>query len=242
VSARFAAAPAACCLLVLAGCGGGHEKHAVKPPAGHAKTTTATPPPYTGPWAVRVVKRTQLRTRPGGRVVATVGTRTEFHSKRYYAVARTAEAWVGVVTAERPNGHVAWVPEQNVELMHAPTSIRVDLSRRVLEVHRNGRIVMSFSVAVGAPGTDTPTGRFSVTDSLKTGPGSPYGCCILALSAHQPNIAQGWTGGDRVAIHGTPVTGSIGQAVSHGCLRATNANMRRLVRAITLGATVWIRA
>jgi lipoprotein-anchoring transpeptidase ErfK/SrfK len=134
------------------------------------------------------------------------------------------------------------VPEQNVELLKAPASIHVNLSRRVLEVHKGGEVVLSFQIAVGSEATPTPTGRFSVTDALHPDRGSPYGCCILALSATQPNIAQGWTGGDRIAIHATPVTASIGQAVSHGCMRATDANMRRLFKAVTLGATVWIRA
>ena len=94
-------------------------------------------------------------------------------------------------------------------------------------------------VAVGAAGTPTPTGRFAVTDRL---PGfGPYGCCILALSARQPNLAQGWSGGNRIAIHGTAVTSSIGTAVSNGCLRTTDRNMRRLVRLARPGTRVLIK-
>jgi lipoprotein-anchoring transpeptidase ErfK/SrfK len=233
-----AAATTAAVLLVAAGCGGGDsKKHAVKFVQPHA----VSPPPYTGFWAARILQRTQVRTRPGGRVVATVGRRTEWRSPRYYAVRKTVGDWVGVMTAERPNNHVAWVPRRNVELVQAPASIHVSLSRRELTVHRGGRVVMSFTVAVGQPDTPTPLGRFSVTDALKPDRGSPYGCCILALSARQPHIAQGWTGGDRVAIHATPAIQSIGTAASNGCMRATDADMRRLFKTVTLGATVIVR-
>jgi lipoprotein-anchoring transpeptidase ErfK/SrfK len=109
----------------------------------------------------------------------------------------------------------------------------------MLRVTRGGRTVRRVRVAVGAAGTPTPTGRFAVTDRL---PGfGPYGCCILALSARQPNLAQGWAGGDRIAIHGTAVTSSIGTAASNGCLRTTDENMRRLVRLARPGTRVFIK-
>jgi lipoprotein-anchoring transpeptidase ErfK/SrfK len=146
-----------------------------------------------------------------------------------------------VITADRPNGHVGWVSAQDVALVKAPASIHVDLSERRAWVMRGRRTTMSFRIAVGQPDTPTPKGRFAVTDSLTAAPGSPYGCCILALSAHQPNIAQGWTGGDRIAIHATPAVQSIGTAASNGCMRTTDAAMRRLRRAVTLGATVFVR-
>ena len=84
-------------------------------------------------------------------------------------------------------------------------SIHVDRSARRLTLRRKGRAVRSFPVAVGRPGTETPTGRFAVTDKLHPDdPGSPYGCCLLALSGHQTKLIDGWPGGDRLAIHATP--------------------------------------
>jgi lipoprotein-anchoring transpeptidase ErfK/SrfK len=85
--------------------------------------------------------------------------------------------------------------------------------------------------------------RFAVTDRLTTGnPSGPYGCCVLALTGHQPNLPQGWGGGDLLAIHATPAEQTIGQAASLGCLRATNAVMRLLLRAVPLGTRLRIRA
>ena len=92
-------------------------------------------------------------------------------------------------------------------------------------------------VGIGAPGTTTPIGRFAVTDKLNGANYSPvYGCCILALSAHQTHLPSGWTGGDRIAIHGGPTAG----AVTTGCLHASTAALRYLMRSVPLGAQVVI--
>ena len=66
-----------------------------------------------------------------------------------------------------------------------------------------------------------------------------YGCCVLALSGHQPNLPPDWIGGDRIAIHGTP--GAIGGAASAGCLRARDPDMVSLFARVPLGAPVFIR-
>jgi lipoprotein-anchoring transpeptidase ErfK/SrfK len=98
-------------------------------------------------------------------------------------------------------------------------------------------------VAVGRPSTPTPVGRFAVTDKLSGRRYSAaYGCCILALSAHQPNLPSGWPGGDRIAVHGTNDPGSIGEAVSAGCPRAKDDDLRYLMRVVPLGAPVIVRA
>jgi lipoprotein-anchoring transpeptidase ErfK/SrfK len=122
-------------------------------------------------------------------------------------------------------------------------SVSIDLSARRLVVRRGDRVVRKVTVAVGRPSTPTPKGRFAVTDKL---PGarysSSYGCCILALSAHQPNLPLGWQGGDRIAVHGTNDPSSIGTAASAGCPRAGARDMRYLMRRVPLGAPVFVRA
>ena len=96
-------------------------------------------------------------------------------------------------------------------------------------------------VAVGRPGTETPTGRFAVTDKLRTKrPDSPYGCCALALSGHQPKLLPGWPGGDRLAIHATPNPETIGEAASLGCLRASTRDLQALFQIVPLGAPVFV--
>jgi lipoprotein-anchoring transpeptidase ErfK/SrfK len=97
--------------------------------------------------------------------------------------------------------------------------------------------VRTIRVGTGAAATPTPTGRFAVTDKLDGAAYSPvYGCCILAISAHQTHLPSGWTGGDRIAIHGGPTAG----AVSTGCLHADTSDLRYLMRVVPLGALVVI--
>ena len=90
--------------------------------------------------------------------------------------------------------------------------------------------------------TPTPTGRFAVTDKL-SGPryGGYFGCCILALSGTQPHLPPGWRGGNRLAIHGTDRSGTIGRRSSAGCLRAGERPLRALMRDVPLGTPVEIR-
>ena len=70
--------------------------------------------------------------------------------------------------------------------------------------------------------------------------GSSYGCCILALSGHQPKIRTGPIDG-RLAIHGTDRPDLVGARVSQGCLRATDRNVRWLMRTVPVGTQVTIR-
>jgi hypothetical protein len=231
-------------LLLLAGCGGG-ASHAPTPQRPRPTTpVTETPAsgPGPGPFGAQLLRRTVLRARPGGRVIAHLPTRTEFGSAQILAVARRRDSWLAVRTPLLPNGRVGWLREdRRVRLLREEWTLEVDLSRRRLTANHDGRRVFSIPVAVGAPGTPTPTGSFGVTDRLAMS-GTTYGCCALALSANQPNIPQGWGGGTRIAIHGTTATGSIGTAASHGCIRASADGMRRLMDVVPLGATVRIHA
>jgi hypothetical protein len=185
-----------------------------------------------------------LRETPGGPAVARVGSATEFGSRRVLAVAARRDDWLGVVATERPNNRLGWVHRDNpaLKLRRTGWSLHADLSDRTLTLRSDGRRVHRLTVAIGRPGSETPTGRFAVTDKLSGSSYGPYyGCCILALSGHQPKTPPGWTGGNRLAIHGTDVPSTIGMAASAGCLRASDANLRPLMAKVPLGATVFIR-
>ncbi len=119
--------------------------------------------------------------------------------------------------------------------------LEVDLSRRELILLSDGVRKRRMSIAIGAPDTPTPPGEYYVTDKLPGADfGQFYGCCILALSGHQPDLPQGWSGGDRLAIHGSP-TPTWGQNVSNGCLHAREADLRYLLKTVPLGTVVTIR-
>jgi lipoprotein-anchoring transpeptidase ErfK/SrfK len=184
-----------------------------------------------------------LRAHPGGSAVARLSTRTEFGSPQTLGVVRKRDRWLRVISTALPNDRLGWVRAGSVRVTSTRESLTIDLSRHRLLLKKGDRVVRRMTVGIGRPGSPTPTGRFTVTDKLSgTKYGPYYGCCILALSAHQPNLPAGWTGGDRIAIHGTNAPSTIGVASSAGCLHARDADLRVLMRRVPLGTPVFIHA
>ena len=191
----------------------------------------------------RVTRPVALYAHRGGPAVARLGAATEFGSPQTLGVVRKRGRWLGVISTKLPNGRLGWVRARAVRLTTTPKSLTIDLSRRLLLFKRGDRVVRRMTVGIGRPGSSTPIGRFTVTDKLVGSSYGPYyGCCILALSAHQPNLPAGWTGGNRIAIHGTNAPSTIGAAASAGCLHARDADLRVLMRRVPLGTPVFIRA
>lgn len=202
----------------------------------------AAPPP--AEIAVVTGESVALRGRPGGRIVLRLGATTEFGRARRLGVVERRGRWLGVTVPDLPNGTLGWIDADATGVRVARTrwSLRADLSDRTLTLLRDGRPVRRISVAVGSPSSPTPTGRFAVTDKLDgTAYGPYYGCCVLAISATQPNLPAGWSGGNRMAIHGTDAPSTIGQPASAGCLRASDADLRGLMDRVPVGAPVSIR-
>lgn len=209
------------------------------PPPHVAQREPAVPP---GPHGALVLRRTQLRARPGGRVVRTLGTKTVWGSRIVLGVVERREGWLGVLSHHLPNSRVGWIPAASAKLLHEPYTIHVDVSARSLVVRHEGRVARRVAIAVGRRGSTTPLGRFAITDLLRYKSHGAYGCCALALTARQPNIPQGWSGGDRIGIHATPNEASVGAAVTAGCMRAKDPDMRWMLSHIRLGAPVHVRA
>ncbi|MBS1871342.1 MAG: L,D-transpeptidase [Actinobacteria bacterium] len=237
--------------VAAAGCGGGNtgdRQSAVLVPLPQAAKPHATVPHVVradpGRLTVQITRPVRVRATPGGRVVGGLVPRTAFRSATIVPVVARRGGWLSVVTTLVPNGRVGWIAASASLVPHRTQwSVVASLRRRQVVVRDAGHVVQRFRVAVGSPATPTPTGRFAVTDKLLTDdPSSPYGCCILALSAQQPHTPQGWGGGDRIAIHATSLPETIGSAASLGCLRAPAEEARRLVRTVPLGTLVTIRA
>lgn len=189
---------------------------------------------------VRRGAKVDIHERPGREAIDRVGPKTEFGSATVFSVIARRGAWLRVASSISPDNRDLWIRADPKRLRFETTevSIHASLSERIVEVQRDGEVEQRFPVTIGAPGTDTPTGRFGVTDLIVGGLDPVYGCCAIALTAHQPDLPQGWIGGDRVAIHGT--TSQVGSASSAGCLRATNDDVERLTRTIPLGAPVFV--
>jgi len=184
-----------------------------------------------------------IRDRPGGRAVAEMAA-TPFGSRVTFPVLARHGRWAGVPAVQVGNGRLGWIDARSRALSWARTrkTIVIDLVHRRLELRQGAQTLLAGSVGVGAPGSPTPTGRFAITDKL-SGPrfSAAYGCCILALSGHQTHLPAGWRGGDRLAIHGTSAPSTIGEAATTGCLHASTALLRALMRRVPLGTPVVIR-
>jgi len=133
-----------------------------------------------------------------------------------------------------------YVRAQAITLFEVHTRVLIDLSSRRLILLENGRPVLRAPVAVGAPSTPTPRGHFFVVERIRvTDPGGPYGAAALALSAFSEKLTY-WPEGGPVAIHGTNDPGSIGSAVSHGCVRLGARDLEHLFSRVELGTPVEI--
>lgn len=249
--------------LALAGCAGSDEpassgaRQITPPPSAEDRGAVAVPReagdassgapaarPVRGRWTTaRLTRRAALRATPRGRPLGRVGRHTQFGGPRVVSVLRRRGAWLQVVVPERPNARPAWISAARARLGATDVSLHIDRSERSLTVRDRDRTVQRVRIGVGAPAHPTPTGRFAVTDKLAMGgPGTTYGCCALALSAHQPRLPSTWNGLDRIAVHGTQSPETIGVAASLGCMHASERDLHRLMRTVPLGAPVFIRA
>lgn len=209
--------------------------------AASARTGELRTVPTTQLVARLVHRSVVVRAAPGGRPLVRVGPRGVFGDPVVLGVVATRGNWVEVTSEALANGRFGWVElGRDVRVASVAYALRVSLSRHEVDVLRDGRVVRRIAVAIGAPSTPTPVGRFSVAEKL---PGSrlgrAFGCCIVGLTAHQPHPPADWsrTTAYYVAIHGGS---GIGAAVSAGCLHAGEADLRYLMRTIPLGTAIRI--
>jgi hypothetical protein len=154
---------------------------------------------------------------------------------------RAGEAWYRVFLPLRPNGSSAWVRESDIELRRIDRRIEVDLSERVLSYFVHDELEERFKVGVGTEATPTGTGTFYVWVKIHyASPYQPYGIAALGLSGFSPVLSD-WPGGGRMAIHGTSSSSDLGNAVSHGCVRVYNDDLKSLLD-VPLGTPVEITA
>ena len=137
----------------------------------------------------------------------------------------------------RPNGKTGWIPAAAADVRTTDLRIRVRRAARTLSVYRRNRLLYRTTVAVGAPGMETPLGNFYVTARFVPD-NSFLGAFAFETSAYSK--LTDWPGGGVVGIHGTSMPSLLGQAVSHGCIRMSNTAALTLKRFIGLGTPVSI--
>jgi lipoprotein-anchoring transpeptidase ErfK/SrfK len=208
--------------------------------------------PDLGPTAevsyVARVRRPLLAYRqPGTRPFARFGLRNVNGIRTFFAVV-DAQAepcgrsrWLKVLLPIRPNGATGWIRAGDVALGRVSARIVVDLSAREVELYRNGALAFRTRAAIGSSATPTPTGSYYVNQKIvPSSPGGPYGAGAMGISAFSPVLVN-WPQGGPVAIHGTNQPSLIGRRISNGCIRVTNAAIRRLWREAPHGTPVVIR-
>lgn len=146
--------------------------------------------------------------------------------------------WYELSVPGRPNGRRGWVPADALDLSHMRNRIVVHVRARTIEVTRiaDGRVLLRAIVAVGKPGAETPLGRNFYVQARWVPTDPFYGTFALETSAYS-KLSE-WPGGGLAGIHGTDRPDLLGQAVSHGCVRVSNAVATALERLAPLGTPV----
>lgn len=158
--------------------------------------------------------------------------------------ARTADGgrWLRVMLPGRPNGRTGWLSAQDTVLTTTSWHVVVRASARRVRVYRRGRLVRTFKAIVGKASTPTPRGRFFVEENIRMRPGSVGAPFALALSARSEVLQQFAGGPGQIAIHGTGnIGGTLGTAVSHGCVRLGDGAIRWLAARVRPGVPVTVR-
>jgi L,D-transpeptidase YnhG len=152
-----------------------------------------------------------------------------------------ASAGVALKSPELPplGAATRFLPEDIVQL-----KLVLRLRERRVYLYKDEEIAVSYPVAIGKPGWETPRGTFKILHKVKNpvwenpfngyvippGPGNPLGDRLIVFA---PVGKEGFVG-----FHGTTNESLIGQAVSHGCVRMKNNDIRALFEQVKVGIPV----
>ena len=123
------------------------------------------------------------------------------------------------------------------------TKLVLNLKERRVYAYNEDKVLMSYPVAIGKKGWETPTGNFKVTQMIKDPVWqNPWNGKIVPASPKGP-IGERWIGfwsdgKNTIGFHGTPTLKSLGTAASHGCVRMRNEDVKVLFEVVTPGLPV----
>jgi lipoprotein-anchoring transpeptidase ErfK/SrfK len=196
----------------------------------------------TGGLVVHPLAAQVLYAGPGKQPIAVLPA-TELGAPTWVPVVQTSQGWDQVLLPSRPNRATGWIftggsAGSRLEVRSTAYLIRIQTGARKLSVDDGGRSLGTWTVAVGASGTPTPTGRTFLL-ALLAPPHPTYSPLILPLGFHS-NVFSTFGGGPgTVGLHGWPDSSVFGQAISNGCVRVP-AEALRVLSGIPLGSLVLI--
>jgi murein L,D-transpeptidase YcbB/YkuD len=118
-------------------------------------------------------------------------------------------------------------------------AVGVDLSRGELQVRIDGRITARYPVSVGKADYRTPVGSYRLSKVIWNPswvpPDGKWAENAEPKGPREPGNPMGRVKiffAPELYIHGTPATGTLGEPVSHGCIRLSNRDAMRLARLV----------
>jgi len=119
------------------------------------------------------------------------------------------------------------------------------LSERTLYLYNRDNMMRTYTVAIGRDGWETPRGRFTIFQ-MQQNPiwEHPFTGELIPPGDDNP-LGQRWLGfwsdgTNAIGFHGTPDEASVGQAISHGCVRLYNHDVVDLYNRVALGTPVYV--
>ena len=152
-----------------------------------------------------------------------------------FLVVQSSNGWLEVDLPDRPNGSRGWISASQATLHDLVYSLRVSTEQNTLSLYRNNTLVTTYPAATGTGGTPTPHGSFYLTELLAP-TNSGYGPYAFGLSAYSAVLSSF----GQIGLHGTDDAASIGRAVSHGCIRLSNADITTLATTLPLGTPITV--
>jgi len=147
-----------------------------------------------------------------------------------------------VELVKRANGLSSDVirPKQMLKLPKGHFNIVVDKSQNQLLLSQDNTFFKVYSVATGENGS-TPTGAFTVTSRIVNPTWYKQGA-VVPPDSPENILGTRWLGLDKpgYGIHGSVDPTSIGQQVTAGCVRMTNADVEELFAIVPAGTQVTI--
>jgi L,D-transpeptidase ErfK/SrfK len=127
------------------------------------------------------------------------------------------------------------------------TRLLLNLKKRRVFVYQGQKIIASYPVAIGRRGWETPTGQFRVIQMVREPVWEhPFTGQLVPSGKNNPLGARWigfWTDGENfIGFHGTPQENLIGQAVSHGCVRMRDRDIKALFEKVQIGTSVIVIA